>query len=69
MATGFRKGETVVAMKNIGGFARTFVPQGAFGIVTRSGWTGADVVFTIRRRWTPDETVFVTVYPDEVVRA
>ena len=47
---GFRKGEQVVAVRDIGGIMRDPVPKGSQGIVVDCGWaTPTKVQFTVKR--------------------
>ncbi|MDN5746808.1 MAG: hypothetical protein L0H31_17080 [Nocardioidaceae bacterium] len=64
----FSAGQQVVAIKDIGGVARSFVPKGAKGVVTEAGgfFSGpARVLFTIKRVF-GDEQVEVRAEDHEV---
>lgn len=65
MALGLRAGDTVITMRDIGGFARPFVARGTVGVVTFSNWGRTEVLFTVRG-WLRNRNVFVTVYAGEV---
>ncbi|QZQ53730.1 hypothetical protein KZI27_00370 (plasmid) [Curtobacterium sp. TC1] len=58
-------GDTVVAVKDIGGLLREHVPKGSKGVVTKASWGEYKVLFTIER-WHGDKKVEVRVEPDEV---
>jgi hypothetical protein len=58
-------GDVVVAARNIGGFAREFVPSGTVGVVTLRSWGETEVTFTIRKLFR-DAHVTIPVYAGEV---
>ena len=61
-----RRGETVVAVKDIGGILRDPVPAGSQGVVIESGWaTPTKVQFTVKG-WLADKKVTITVGDDEI---
>lgn len=65
---GFVAGQRVVATKDIGGIARSFVPRGSKGVVTEGGgiFSGPPkVLFTIKHFF-GDEQVEITVEDHEV---
>lgn len=63
----FRQGARVIAVRNIGGVMRDFVPAGSVGVVSRVPMFGrnVDVVFQVRR-WMVWRQVIVNVGPGEV---
>ena len=65
---GFRKGEQVVAVKDIGGFMRDLVPKGSQGIVVDCGWaTPTKVQFTVKGGlFSMDKKVTINVSDDEI---
>lgn len=64
----FRQGEQVVAVKDIGGIARDYVPKGSEGVVIESGWaTPTRVQFTVKGGlFSSDKKVTITVGDDEI---
>lgn len=61
-----KKGDVVVATKDIGGYVRENVSKGSTGVVTESPWFGdATVLFTVTSLF-GDKKVAVTVTDDEV---
>lgn len=65
---GFRRGESVVAIKDIGGYARDFVPKGSQGVVVDCGWaTPTKVQFVVKGgMFTMDKKVTITVQDQEI---
>lgn len=43
-----RKGDVVVAIKDIGGLVRELVPAGSQGVVTSAGWGSTRAMFTVK---------------------
>ena len=63
------KGDRVVAIRDIGGVARDFVPKGSVGHVTECTWSGrpTKVLFTVKGgMFAGDKKVEITVSTDEV---
>lgn len=65
MATKKKAGDTVVAVKDIGGVLRDSVPKGTKGVVTVSAWGEYKVLFTIEK-WSGTKQVEIKVDVDEV---
>lgn len=64
--TRFNKGDLVAAIKDIGGFAREFVPRGSEGVVVDAPmWGDAVVLFTVNG-FLSDKKVRITVSDDEI---